>query len=367
MTDQINSNYLEKYASNYALEVCNRYFSNKQYISGQDILSLTNSTQVNFFVLKTLFGLWQEELEKLKSNPFFDYRDITVHEALTQFMNVLSKRIKVERSHFEPLLRSAVKDAVQVATDPVTYYQSEIQSAPEGQVNEHLKENKKYYKWHLPVINFLIDKAGFGLEKEPYLRAIAANFQAIQSDLESVNLLLATLGDVAPFDLDAYWEAGTVTSPKIEEEDGDSSPSFFDQLDEQPQKSQEATPQPAPRTAPTAIADPKPTGSVPSSGKALHAAALKRQFESESYTGMKSVVATLSEGLAINQRFMFTKELFDGNSDLMMHTLKQLDSAGDFEGAIALINDRYFKELSWDVNSEPVQEFLQLVYRRFDD
>ena len=144
MTNEINSNYLEKYSSAYASEVCQKFFTSKKYISGQDIVQLTDSTQVNFFILKRLFGLWQDELEKLKSNPYFDYRDISVHEALTQFMNVLSKRIKVEQSQFEPLVKYAVEESIRLATDPVGFYQGEIANLPSDSINSYLKENKKF-------------------------------------------------------------------------------------------------------------------------------------------------------------------------------------------------------------------------------
>ncbi len=364
MTDQVNSNYLENYASRYTSEVCSNFFKSKNFIGGQDILNLTNSIQVNYFVFKRLFGLWQEELGKLKSNPFFDYRDIAVHEALSEFMNVLSKRIKVEKGDFEPLLKMAVIQAVEVATDPVSYFKKEVKMAPDGHVNEYLKENQKYYKWHVPVISFLIDKAGFGLEKEPYLKAISANYQVIQGDLESQNLLLATLGDIAPFDLDAY--LGTENEASTIAETGeDADKSFFDNLPDQEEVKEETQvndnpePEPEPKNE-EPISKPTVTG-----GK-LNAAQLKREFETESYTGMKAVVANLSDGIAINQRFMFTKELFEGNADLLMHALKQVDGTASFEEAVELINKRYVGELDWEVGSEPVTEFLQLVYRRFD-
>jgi hypothetical protein len=139
MTAQINGNYLEKYAISYAELVCDQFFSNRQFITGQEIIQLTPSTQVNFFIIKRLFELWQEELAKLKSSPYFDYRDIAVHEALTQFMNVLSRRIKVERIHLAGILQDAVQDAIQVATDPLNFFQNELAKAPAGKINEYLK------------------------------------------------------------------------------------------------------------------------------------------------------------------------------------------------------------------------------------
>ncbi len=227
MTVQINSNYLETYSKEYAQLVCDRFFNGRQFITGQEIIQLTSSIQVNFFVIKRLFELWQEELAKLKSSPYFDYRDIAVHEALTQFMNVLSRRIKVERAHLEPMVKTAVKQAIEVATEPVSFYQGEIKKAPAGKINEFLRENKKYYKWHDKVITFLIDKTGFGHDADAYHRAISANYQVIKDSLESVNLLLATLGEVRAFNLDLYMESEIASPASPITDIPQSSPSSF--------------------------------------------------------------------------------------------------------------------------------------------
>ncbi|SFA72770.1 hypothetical protein [Algoriphagus aquimarinus] len=369
MTTQINSNYLEKYAEDYSAIVCGQFFSSKQYMTGQDIVQLTNSTQVNFFIIKRLFELWQQELAKLKSNPYFDYRDISVHEALTEFMNVLSKRIKIEREQLQPLLRTAVEQAIQLATDPVTFYQNEITKAPSGQINEFLKENKKYYKWHDQAITFLVDKAGFGHDESAYLRAIAANYQAINESLESVNLLLATLGDIKPFDLDAYIVQDTPepvpTSIPESSREQESKSSFFDQVEMEESTSRNSAPEPV-RTVehePVKAVQPSYTNGAE---HAFNSSSLKARFETLSYKGMKGVMGELAESLAINQRFMFTKELFDGNADLLKHALKSIDKCDSFDEAIGLVNTRFAGELGWKSESEPVQEFLLLVYRKFE-
>lgn len=369
MTIQINSNYLEKYAEEYATIVCDGFFSSKQYITGQDIIQLTSSSQVNFFIIKRLFELWQNELSKLKSNPFFDYRDIAVHEALTQFMNVLSKRIKVERDNLHPLIKTAVIQAIEVATDPVAYYQSEIEKAPDGKINEYLRENKKYYKWHDKVITFLIDKAGFGHDKTEYLRAIGANYQVIKESLESENLLLATFGDVKAFNLDFYRvnsEPSEINLGGSEKEEEESQSSFFDQVEvKQPEDAKAEEPKVVEKE------EQKPTitevRSKSDSNGTLDPASIKSRFKTESYKGMRGVIGELSESLAINQRFMFTKELFDGNSDLLSHALKSIDNCDNFYEAIELINRRYVNELNWEIETEPVQEFLLLIYRKFDE
>jgi hypothetical protein len=370
MTAQINGNYLEKYAISYSELVCDQFFSSRKFITGQEIIQLTPSTQVNFFIIKRLFELWQEELGKLKGSPYFDYRDIAVHEALTQFMNVLSRRIKVERIHLAGILKDAVQDAIQVATDPLTFFHNELAKAPSGKINEYLKENKKYFKWNESLVIGLIDKTGIGLDLESYQQAILANFQSLKGSLDSPKELLASLGDTLVFDLEEYWgqsndleETEEATVPEFEYEE--ESPGFEPEEEvgeEEEEELIQLTEESIPTTQPEKS---EAIASTSATGKGLDAAHLQSLFASESYRGMKGILGELTDSLALNQRFMFTKELFDGNSDLLRHALKSVDEAPSFEAAVELINARFVGELGWDIESEEVREFMQQVYRKF--
>ena len=368
MTAQINGNYLEKYAISYSELVCDQFFSNRKFITGQEILQLTPCVQVNFFIIKRLFELWQEELGKLKGSPYFDYRDIAVYEALTQFMNVLSRRIKVERIHLEGILQDAVQDAIQVATDPLTYFQNELAKAPAGKINEYLKENKKYFKWNEMLVIGLIDKAGIGLDFEHYQQAVLANFQSLKESLDSPKELLASLADTLVFDLEEYWgqstdleESEEVNVPEFEAEE--ESPQF--ELEEEVEEQDVLIQLPEESLQTLHPEKSEAIASTSATGKGLDAAHLKALFASESYKGMKGILGELTESLSLNQRFMFTKELFDGNSDLLRHALKSVDELSTFEAAVQLINSRFVVELGWDIESEEVREFMQQVYRKF--
>lgn len=368
MTAQINGNYLEKYAISYSELVCDQFFSNRKFITGQEILQLTPCVQVNFFIIKRLFELWQEELGKLKGSPYFDYRDIAVYEALTQFMNVLSRRIKVERIHLEGILQDAVQDAIQVATDPLTYFQNELAKAPAGKINEYLKENKKYFKWNEMLVIGLIDKAGIGLDFEHYQQAVLANFQSLKESLDSPKELLASLADTLVFDLEEYWgqstdleEAEEVNVPEFEAEE--ESPQF--ELEEEVEEQDVLIQLPEESLQTLHPEKSEAIASTSATGKGLDAAHLQALFASESYKGMKGILGELTESLSLNQRFMFTKELFDGNSDLLRHALKSVDELSTFEAAVQLINARFVVELGWDIESEEVREFMQQVYRKF--
>jgi hypothetical protein len=351
MTIQSNSKYLEKYAKEYSEMVCDRFFSSKQFITGQDIVQLTGCVQVNFFVIKRLFELWQEELSKLKSNPFFDYRDVAVHEALTQFMNVLSRRIKVERNHLQPLLQTAATQAVMLALDPVSFYQNEVSKAPKGKVNDYLRENKKYYKWHEKVISFLIDKTGYGHDEKAFVDAIASNYDKIKDSLESFDLLLISLEDIIPFDLFAHYEEiyPDQNSGNLAGAHGGSS-NQHQFIEEHVVKQEDST-------------------KVENSDAAvqLDSQTLKSGFDSESYKWMPGIRGSLFDSLTVNQRFMLSKELFLADVDMLKEALQAIDKSTSFDEAVNLVSTEYVDDLGWDTNSEAVNEFLQLIYRRFPD
>ena len=382
MFAKLNSNYVENYAKEFSKKVCDGYFPTKKYMTGQEIITLTPSVQVNFFIIKTLFEAWQLELEKLKSNPFFDYRDKAVHEALREFMNVLSRTIKVERVHFEPLLEKAVIDSIFLAVSPLDFFIEEFRKQNAKEINQYLKENKKYIKWHTHLITSLIDKAGLSHTHEAYQEALKTNFLNQKEKLESYKILLNSMGQVYFLDFDQIEETDFVTAKVVSKTEpvplakgndnsffetlGESKESEFDfKEDSGPVKEHEENylsqedlvleNVPAEKLFKTIRPD-----------QGIDPAKIWTRFESEQYSIMKGSIKDLSESVGLNQRFMFTKDLFDGNPDLLKHALKSIDECGSFVEAIHLLNERYVGELGWNKDSEVVDEFLQLVFRKFD-
>ncbi|AFL83227.1 hypothetical protein Belba_0570 [Belliella baltica DSM 15883] len=366
MSVKINSKYLENYAIEFSKKVCDQYFSSKKYMTGTEILNLTPSKQVNFFIIKSLFEAWHAELEKLKSNPYFDYRDNNVHRALNEFMNVLSRSIKIGRENFEPLLTEAVAFSILVALEPLSFFRNEFEKSAEGKINDFLKENKKYYKWHLSLIENLIDRAGISQTKEAYLSALTQNFDQQKDHLKTAEELLSELKETLYLDFDILYEfvaedraqsvdskvgveeqEKTIEKPEVPENEDSSNPEKEIEFVEKVEVAEKVY-------------------KVADSDRAIDPLQAWAKFESEQYSVMKSTIGELSESIGINQRFMFTKELFDGNPDLMKHALKSIDQCDSFMEAISLVNERYVGELNWDKNSEPVEEFLQLIFRKFD-
>ncbi|WP_186753500.1 hypothetical protein [Echinicola salinicaeni] len=360
MNDKINLNYLENYAQAFSDKVCSEYFITKKYMSGQEIIQLTPNSQVNFMIIKTLFEKWQEELEKLKSNPFFDYRDMAVASALKEFMDVLSRAIKVERAHFEPMMEVAVIDAVLLALDPMVYLWGEIEKAAPNSPADHLKSSRKYIKWHGKLLAELLERGGQG-DADIYKNELSKAYEKLQGELAPAKELLGTLDQVLPINWDEL-----LPSAEEREADSEAEPKFSDEpIEEKENKEKERIVQEDEKEEVPVFEEEKV--SMGASEGNIDPALAWAKFESEQSGLLKGPIDSLEDGVAINQRFMFTKKLFDGNPDLMGHAFKSIDQCDSFVEAIDLINTRYLTELSWDKNSEEVHEFLHLIYRKFDE
>jgi len=357
--NKINFNYLENYSQSLSEKFCSDYFGTKKYMTGQEIIQLTPSQQVNLLIIKSLFSAWQDELEKLKSNPYFDYRDIAVDNSLKEFMNILSRAIKVERLHFEPLMREAVEDAILLAIDPVTFYIHLIEES-KGDGN-YFKDTKKYIKWHSALMTTLMDKASMGASSSELKMALRAKYEQEKNSLDHYENLLDPLHKAQKIDYSKLIDNSSTAA----QEEKSQAPLSTTDLTSTPPKNE------APAEKADSIQIPAEPAATPqhkpaASGKAIDPALAWARFESEEYSIVKGSIGDLSESVGINQRFMFTRELFQGNADLMKHALKSIDHCDSFVEAVELINQRYVGELDWDKNSDEVNEFLQLVYRKFD-
>jgi hypothetical protein len=369
MSITINNRYVQEYSAKFTSKICDVYYANKEYMTGQAIVQLSPVPQVNFFIIKALFEAWQQELEKLKSNPYFDYRDKAVHEALNEFMNVLSRTIKIKRKDFEPLMENAIADTIFLALDPVSYFEKEFDKYEPNELNPYLKNNKKYFRWHVELIENLIDKASLPRTHNAFKSNLKQNFVKLEEKLEPGEKLLTSLNEVISLDFHVLTQK---TSP---EKNVESISGKTDKGSEEDFKSiigdpdqylvQDDIPTKPIEKAPNGI--PKERVSRPAIGeKAIDPVQIWDNFEAEGYSIMKGTVKDLAESVGINQKIMFTKALFDGNPDLLQNALKSINSLSNFSDSVRLLNERYVEELNWDKNSDIVKEFLQLVYRKFD-
>lgn len=70
----------------------------------------------------------------------------------------------------------------------------------------------------------------------------------------------------------------------------------------------------------------------------------------------------LKQGISLGDRFLFQRELFSQNGELMQKTLEELNKQADFDAAVDYI-DRKFS--AWDKESAAYDLFINVLHRRF--
>lgn len=75
-------------------------------------------------------------------------------------------------------------------------------------------------------------------------------------------------------------------------------------------------------------------------------------------------ISDLTKSLGINEKYLFSNELFNGNSSEMAETLNTLNNFSSFDEAQKKLND-LSEKYSWDKKNNFYKEFELLVKRRF--
>ena len=64
--------------------------------------------------------------------------------------------------------------------------------------------------------------------------------------------------------------------------------------------------------------------------------------------------------ISLGDRFLYQRELFGQNAELMQRTLTELNELGSFDEAI-----KYISRFNWDTESNSYQQFIVTLHRRF--
>ncbi len=71
-------------------------------------------------------------------------------------------------------------------------------------------------------------------------------------------------------------------------------------------------------------------------------------------------VDDIRQAISLGDRFLYQRELFGQNAELMQRTLTELNELGSFDEAVAYIN-----RFGWDTESSTYQQFIVTLHRRF--
>lgn len=72
-------------------------------------------------------------------------------------------------------------------------------------------------------------------------------------------------------------------------------------------------------------------------------------------------VDDIRQAISLGDRFLYQRELFGQNAELMQRTLTELNALHSFEEAVAYISAHFH----WDTESNTYQQFLVTLHRRF--
>lgn len=367
----------EQYGRLLAALLCDQYFGARPTatLDGPAVLRFTPIRQVNLFVVQQLLGKWTAEMSRLRS-PFFDFEDADVRQALTQFMNVLSKRIKLTRPAFEPLLATAIQDTLTGALDPAHTFAHKLVGEPTTVLPEQLREGLRYLDLNKPVFESFVTllPAGQAQEREYltsrfrlHLETPEATLQPLPQVLEPFNVLLP----ITEADLyeDQAAAAAPVTAPAAEKP-APAAPVAAPQPAPTPAA---ATPEPVAVAPPAPVAAEAPAAAVPLYEKLKAdkpaAPTLSETLRPERNGAMLAEkapkVESLREAISINQRFSFINELFNGENMEYHAAIQHLDTLPDADSAKLYVTDHLATQHNWTRKEEHVTKLLKLIDRKF--
>lgn len=321
--------------------ICDKTFQNYTKIDGEHLISLTNSRQVNSFLIRSLFTRWRKEVEKLES-PYFDFKHEKVKEALKNFMNVLSNHISIDRHHLQPILTQAISDTILIAFEPRLFLEHVLDRSAKPQ---DFKLQLKYIKNNRELFKNLIEQIGDFDTKASILQAYddlkAADKEEIdpKAFLDKLNSLevLESLFDVKE-------EPKPIPEPMV--------PPVEETKEEvQPEPAKPSQPEPVRKTS-----------------DEQHASTLNDRFESSTKGQtlaeklQRKVNKSIEASLTLNEKFMFQNNLFHGDNARMKQAFAAIDEAMSLQDALNRANA--FND-GWDMDSEEVEAFMGVLERRF--
>jgi hypothetical protein len=320
MDEKISPSAIEKYSESYATALVNVFFEKKRIITGPEILTLSEIKQVNLFVIRELMLVWMKEAEKLKS-PYFDYEAEDVKEILAQFQNILSNHISIAKSDFMPLLQGAVAKTINLILSPYDFYSQTLDRHGKGFLKREVLRNEiKYLKINkAPLERLLVD-----LEKRSS-DLISGNeaFGILDHILEEVNFtpeefesFISQFSRLVPLSVEQLYEKKVIVHepPKVEQK------------------------------------------------KILIENTFKEQKQTVADNLAKQKSFDLKQSLTINQKFMFTKVLFNGDFEIFSEAINKIDSLPSLNHALAYVGEFYPE---WDNESEEYEEFVEVLTKRF--
>jgi len=354
------------YAQKFSEKLCEAVFAKKDFLTGDDLLTICPNEQVGFFALGTIFMKWQDEADNLQS-PFFDYKADAVQDALQKVFNILSRHIRLNKEAALEILEDAVEDTLLATISPYDFFRKNFNPYPLIIIDAQIKAYLDYVRVHKPLYDEIyqfIDEKEPDNDIEPRQMRLAVQkvLDETKYDYEkNISVLLKSLDAILPLDLDTLFEdeEPETEMPEIDPEEAEREPDteaeLFDiEKEEQDEKPQEVTEEPAKEeeVKKEKEEEAKPAEPVSEIAKPAPAPAPSSQ-------------KSLKDSIPLHKKFAFINELFDGNSNEFNEAVSLIDGCSDYHKAIQLIKEKYFRRYNWDLENTEVKDFYDLLSKRF--
>ncbi|MBC8082125.1 MAG: hypothetical protein H7Z21_02835 [Hymenobacter sp.] len=383
MNDKDSTSPREAYGRQLAAHLCDQHFGARPTatLDGPAILRFTPIRQVNLFVVQQLLAQWTQEMAHLRS-PSFDFEAEDVRAALAQFMNVLSRRIRLSRPAFEPLLARAVADTLAVAQDPAGTFEAKLLGQQPTATPAQLRDALRYLDLAKPLYQRFVDAlpADAVLERAELLQRFGRHLATSHELPQPLPLLVAEFNALLPLRETDLPSASSVSaaptaSPTPEPVVPAAAPEPA-QLMEAATTVSGSEPPAYPIATPTPQAKEKEeegpaAASLYEKLKASQPAAqplsetLRPDRPAGTLAGQAPKVETLREAISINQRFSFINELFEGENMEYHAAIQHLDTLPDAESAKRYVSQHLAGQHDWTRKDEHVSKLLKLIDRKF--
>ncbi|TDB63403.1 hypothetical protein [Arundinibacter roseus] len=376
MSSKLNQAALKQYSTDFSLKVLADFFAGKSVITGQEILSLTPSRQVNLEIISRLFEQWKKDAEAFRS-PYFDFEREEVRSAMQDFMNTVSQYISVSQSDLQPLLYASTEEALVLLLTPAQYFDQKLRALPNFTLDhENARKLVKYTHIHAGVAKAISLRLTDSARDFVYVNQALSWLQNILEEgatLDDRAGYLSEFSRVLPLPLDALLPDYSPVQAPLQAAPASvmETRSFFDTavVEASPDVPAPAVPS-APPIAPIPIAPPKPTPEVATaldnSLNSRFKVELPAESQESAYGRVQLKVDSIVNSIALGQRFMFINQLFNKNSDAFDEAMHELDNVTTFEAARELMSYKFASRYFWDMSSDAVNDLMAIVKRKFN-
>lgn len=390
MQSTLNDQFISEYCKRFTKAIITSVGTDKSSVTGKELIDLTPSKQVNFFILKSLYERWQDEMRKLES-PYFNYKHEEVRQALTNYMNVLSQHIEVKVQDLEPLVAEAIEQAIYWILSPIDSLKEQVNKKGIKQVSG-LKVHTRYFKVYNDDLKYLITQKpeetieDFLMEWDELMNqksvdSIIEKELAALNEVEAVSQEQCLLQDKDPEDEIVEEEIEADSEPDIDlvddtndredsdmDEDTDDIEETFDEND------LDSDDDDADLEAGLGHSEDEEEQMVDSEDS------LNRKFEKSQETlhdkykeeqlsvaikHQQKKIGSILEAVSVNQEYMFTTELFGGEKEVFHEAIEKIESCSSFDESVESLVSTYASKYDWNMNSVEVKELLKVVFRRF--